>query len=117
MDESIREYMKIGLVHFMAYPDTINGEGPILETLKRIAVDDYFEVVEMTWVKDREVRNKAKNIIETSHMELSYAGMPRLLTTKQNINSLNEEKRLQALTNLEEGIDEAYELGALDFTF
>lgn len=117
MNESIRKYMKVGLVHFMAYPNTGNGEGPILETLKKIALDDYFEVVEMTWIKNQEVRNKAKTIIKTSHMELAYAGMPRLLITKQNINSLNEEERLQALTNLKEGIDEAYEMGALDFAF
>ncbi|TGE37288.1 sugar phosphate isomerase/epimerase [Desulfosporosinus fructosivorans] len=117
MDESIRKYMKVGLVHFMAYPNTINGEGPILETLKKVALDEYFEVVEVTWIKDKEVRNKAKKIIETSHMELTYAGMPRLLITKQNINSLNEQERLQALSNLKEGIDEAYELGALDFAF
>lgn len=44
MNESIRKYMKVGLVHFMAYPNTINGEGPIIETLKKIARDDYFEV-------------------------------------------------------------------------
>ncbi|WP_088226657.1 TIM barrel protein [Desulfosporosinus sp. FKB] len=117
MNESIRKYMKVGLVHFMAYPYTENGNGPILETLKKLALDDYFEVVEITWIKDLEIRKKAKKIIETSHMELTYAGMPRLLTTKQNINSLYEEERLLAVSNLKEGIDEAYEMGALDFAF
>ncbi|WP_407313617.1 sugar phosphate isomerase/epimerase family protein [Desulfosporosinus sp. SB140] len=117
MNEPMRKYMKVGLVHFMAYPSTEHGQGPILETLKKIASDDYFEVVEMTWIKDPEIRNKAKNIIKTSHLEFAYAGMPRLLTTKQNINSLNEQERLQALANLKEGIDEAYEMGALDFAF
>ncbi|AGA68193.1 sugar phosphate isomerase/epimerase [Desulfitobacterium dichloroeliminans LMG P-21439] len=117
MNESFRKYMKVGLVHFMAYPSTGNGEGPILETLRRVALDDYFEVVEMTWIKDPVIRKKAKQIIETSHMEFSYAGMPRLLTTKQNLNSLNEEERLLALANVKEGIDEAYEMGAKDFAF
>lgn len=117
MNESFRKYMKVGLVHFMAYPSTSKGEGPILETLRRIAMDEYFEVVEMTWIKDPAVRKKARQIIETSHMEFSYAGMPRLLPTKQNINSLNEEERLQALANVKEGIDEAYEMGAKDFAF
>lgn len=117
MNESFRKYMKVGLVHFMAYPSTSKGEGPILETLRRIAMDEYFEVVEMTWIKDPAVRKKARQIIETSHMEFSYAGMPRLLLTKQNINSLNEEERLQALANVKEGIDEAYEMGAKDFAF
>ncbi|MDQ7092616.1 TIM barrel protein [Desulfosporosinus sp. PR] len=117
MNEPMRSYMKVGLVHFMAYPSTEQGQGPILETLKRVASDDYFEVVEMTWIKDPEIRSKVRNIIKTSHLEFAYAGMPRLLTTKQNINSLNEEERLQALANLKEGIDEAYEMEALDFAF
>ncbi|MEM5817131.1 MAG: TIM barrel protein [Desulfitobacterium hafniense] len=117
MNESFRKYMKVGLVHFMAYPSTSKGEGPILETLRRIAMDEYFEVVEMTWIKDPAVRKKARQIIKTSHMEFSYAGMPRLLLTKQNINSLNGEERLQALANVKEGIDEAYEMGAKDFAF
>lgn len=58
MNESFRKYMKVGLVHFMAYPSTGNGEGPILETLRRVALDDYFEVVEMTWIKDPVIRKK-----------------------------------------------------------
>ncbi len=33
MNESIHKYMKVGLIHFMAYPNCIKGEGPIEETL------------------------------------------------------------------------------------
>ena len=43
MDSPIRSHMKVGLIHFMAYPSTIDGEGPILETLKKVLVDDYFD--------------------------------------------------------------------------
>jgi len=43
MTESIHKYAKIGLIHFMAYPSTIKGEGPIEETIRKIAIDDYFE--------------------------------------------------------------------------
>ncbi|MDR3563595.1 MAG: TIM barrel protein [Negativicutes bacterium] len=117
MNESMRKYMKVGLIHFMAYPNTIKGEGPIVETFKKIALDDYFELAEITWIKDQEVRNQVKKMIETSHMEVTYGGQPRLLTTKQNINDLNEEARLIALANLKEGIDEAYEMGAKGFAF
>lgn len=117
MNESIRKYMKVGLVHFMAYPETTKGEGPILETFKKIAIDDYFEVAEITWIKSQELREQVKKMAKISHLEISCAGMPRLLTTKQNINDLNEEGRLKALVNLKEGIDEAYEMGALGFAF
>ncbi|HZK70119.1 MAG TPA: TIM barrel protein, partial [Clostridia bacterium] len=116
MNESIHKYAKVGLIHFMAYP-VINGEGPIEETLKKIATDDYFDAVEIAWVKDKTVRDRVKKIIETSHLTVAYGGQPRLLTTGLNINDINEEGRLKALETLKEGIDEAIEMGAVGFGF
>ena len=117
MNESMRSYMKVGLIHFMAYPSVIKGEGPIEETFRKIALDDYFEIAEITWMKDPQVRAKVKKMIETSHLEVAYGGQPRLLTTGLNINDLNEEGRQKAIATLKEGIDEAYEMGALGFAF
>lgn len=117
MNESIKKYMKVGLIHFMSFPECIKGEGPILETLKKIAVDDYFDAVEMTMIKDPQVRKAAAEIIDLSGMTVAYGGQPRLLTTGYNINDLNEEGRQTALKSLKEGIDEAYELGAQGFAF
>jgi Sugar phosphate isomerases/epimerases len=117
MIESIHEYMKVGLIHFMAYPAVMKGEGPVEETLKKIAYDDYFDAVEVTWIKDKAVREKVKKIIDTSHLTAAYGGQPRLLTTGLNINDLNEEGRLKAVRTLKDGIDEAYEIGAAGFGF
>jgi hypothetical protein len=36
MNDSLYKYMKVGLVHFMAYPATIKGEGPILRLLRNL---------------------------------------------------------------------------------
>jgi len=44
--------MKGGLVHFMAYPEVMKGEGSILEKLQKIAEDDFFTAVEIFWIKD-----------------------------------------------------------------
>lgn len=117
MNESMRQYMKVGLIHFMAYPSVIKGEGPIEETFRKIALDDYFEVAEITWMKDPVIRQKVKQMIDTSHLTVAYGAQPRLLTTGLNINDLDETGRLAALTSLKEGIDEAYELGATGFAF
>jgi sugar phosphate isomerase/epimerase len=116
MNDSMRKYMKVGLIHFMAYP-VIKGEGSFEETFKKIAVDDYFEVAEISWIKDQEVKNKVKKMIATAHLEVAYGGQPRLLTTGLNINDINEEGRQKALATLKAGIDEAYEMGAVGFAF
>ncbi|MDB5248613.1 MAG: Xylose isomerase protein barrel [Segetibacter sp.] len=117
MQDSLFKYMKVGLVHFMAYPATIKGEGPILETIRKLALDDYFNAIEITTIKDPEERKAVKKMLDTSHMTVAYGAQPRLLTTGLNINDLNEEGRLKALQNLKEGIDEAYEIGATGFAF
>ncbi len=117
MKEPIRDYMKVGLIHFMAYPNTMGGEGPILETVTKIAADDYFDVIEVTWIKDSSVREEVRKVLETSHMTVAYGAQPRLLTTGLNINDLNEEGRKKAVATLKEGIDEAYELGAVGLGF
>ena len=109
--------MRVGLVHFMAYPATIKGEGPVVETIRKIAVDDYFSAIEITTVKDPEARSAVKKILESSHMTVAYGAQPRLLTTGMNINSLVEEERQKALNDLKQGIDEAYEIGASSFAF
>lgn len=117
MNKPLYKYMRVGLVHFMAYPATIKGEGPIFETIKKLALDEYFTAIEITTIKDKDERQKVKQMLETSHMSVAYGAQPRLLTTGLNINDLNEEGRQKALANLREGIDEAYEIGASGFAF
>jgi sugar phosphate isomerase/epimerase len=117
MNESMRKYFKPGLIHFMAFPSTMKGEGPIVETVRRIAMDDYFDAIEITWIKDPAVRETVAGILETSHLAVGYGAQPRLLTTGLNINDLNEENRAKAVATLKEGIDEACQVGAAGLAF
>lgn len=109
--------MKVGLVHFMAYPSTIKGEGPVVETIKKVILDDYFSAIEITTIKDPDAKEQVKAMLESSHMTVAYGAQPRLLTGGLNINSLDEVARVSALDNLKQGIDEAYEIGASSFAF
>ena len=34
---SIYRYMHLGIVHFKAFPQVVGGQGPIVETLRKIA--------------------------------------------------------------------------------
>jgi len=113
----MKNYLRAGLIHFMAYPEVMKGEGPILETLKAILKDDYFDAVEVTWMKDPAVREKARDLLRTSHISVAYGAQPRLLTTGLNINDLNPDGRQAAVRILKEGMEEAVYLGAEGFAF
>jgi len=117
MQESLHKYAKIGLIHYMANPTTMKGEGPVLEPIRKIALDEYFDAVEITWIKDPETRKAVKKALDTAHMAVAYGGQPRLLTQGLNINDLDAAGRAKALATLKEGIDEAYEMGAAGFAF
>ena len=117
MEKSMRRYMKVGTILHVSYKQLGSGEGPILECLKKIVTDPYFEVVEVAHMKDAEVRKAAADMIARGHMTSSYGGQGRMLGAGLNINDLNEEGRQKALASLKEGIDEAYEMGVEDFAF
>ena len=95
----------------------MKGEGPLVETVKKILVDDYFDSIEVTWMKDKAQRDEVIKMFQSSHMSIYYGSQPRCLTTGLNINDLDEAKRQEALASLKEGIDDAYEYGASGFAF
>jgi hypothetical protein len=94
------KFMKVGLIHFMACPQLIKGGGPILETLHKIAQDDSFTAVEVSWIKDAKVRQKAKKLLEVSHLTVAYVVQPRLMVKKLILNSLNETERQEAVNEV-----------------
>jgi len=117
MQDSMYKFMKVGLIHCMAYPQVMKGEGPILETLQKIAEDDFFTAVEVSWIKDTKIREKAKKLLEMSHLTVAYVGQPRLLIKNLNLNSFDEVKRQEAVDEIKAGVDEAYEIGAKGLAF
>ena len=112
MQESFYDYMKVGIIHFMAYPMTIKGEGPIVETITKIAEDDFFTAIEITWIKDPEVRQKAKDVLVASGLAVGYGAQPAVLTIPLDPNSLDEDERKEAVKVLKGQIDEASFMGA-----
>ena len=109
---SIYRYMHLGIVHFKAFPQVVGGQGPIVETLRKIAEDDFWTAVEVGWMKDVKVRHEASKLLEVSHLNVCYATQPRILGQKLNPNSFDTAERNKAIDNVKRGIDEAYQLGA-----
>ena len=117
MEQSMRRFMKVGIILHVSYPQLGGGEGPILECLERICGDDYFEAVEVARMKDPQVRKQAAEMIRMAHMVSAYGGQSRTLSAGLNINDLDETRRAMAVDTLKEGIDEAYEMGCAGFSF
>ena len=80
MEQSMRRFMKVGIILHVSYPQLGGGDGPILECLERICGDDYFEAVEVARMKDPQVRKQAAEMIRMAHMVSAYGGQSRTLS-------------------------------------
>ena len=117
MDKHWSNYCAMSIVHFMAFPETAGGEGPIVESVREIAEDDFFDAVEIAWVKDAAVRSAVKQILEIGQLKMGFCAHPAILSQKLNLNSLDEAQRQEAVRQMKDLIDQAGELGALSFVF
>ncbi len=114
MRESIHKYFQVGTIQWMSHPP---AKYDIVESVKQIACDPFFDAIEITKMPDQETRDAVKKILEQSHMKVCYGAQPRLLATKYNPNDLDEEGRIKAEKELLESIDEAEYLGAKGIAF
>lgn len=114
MKDSIHKYFQIGTIQWMSHPP---AEYELLDSIKTICCDDYFDALEVTQIKDAFVREKAKEMLEQAHMKVCYGAQPRLLGPGLNPNDINEEGREKAERTLLEAVDEAEYLGAKGIAF
>lgn len=112
MRESIHKYFQIGTISWMSFPGR-----DALETVQRIAADDFFDAIELTRFDSDAQREQAKRVLAQAHMKVCYGAQPRLLGPGLNPNDLDEKKRLAAQATLIEAVDEAEALGAQAIAF
>jgi sugar phosphate isomerase/epimerase len=109
----IRKYAKIGMVHFMAFPQVMKDESLVPETLAKILGDDYFEAVEVTRIKEKSVARTVARMIGASGTTVAFGAQPVLLGGRLNLNDLNDKARLKAVQAVKECFEQAAELKAL----
>lgn len=112
MKESIHKYFRMGTLQWMSFP----GRDP-MESLKMIAGDDFFDVIELKGYKEEGQNQEARKILEQSHLQICYGAQPELLKRKLNPNAVDECERKEAEKALLDAIDEAEFLGAGGIAF
>lgn len=112
MKDSIHKYFYVGTVQRMTHPPK---EIDVLDSIRTLGSDDFFDAVEISRFDDERSRSIAKNMLEQAHMKVCCSA--RILGTGLNPNDLNEEGRENAEKTLLEAVDEAQYLGAAGITF
>lgn len=107
----LESYMKLGIVHFMAFPFAASGEGEIAESVRKIAYDDAFEAIEITRVKDPAERRRVAKVLEQSRLAAGFGAQTVQLTEGLDINHADESERKKAVSRMKELVVEAAEMG------
>ena len=115
MDKSQDSYLKMGIVHFMAFPELASGRGPWEETVKHIAIDPFFSAIEITHIEDEAQRRRVRDICQLAQLDIGFGAHPTILSQGLDLNSLDESRRCQAVAKLKELLDEACFMGAQSF--
>src|SRR5690606_9316248 len=76
MNASIHDYTRLGIVHFMAYPQCASGDGDILTSIRTLAHDPYFNVLEITRINDAAARKEIRAIAAATTTDLAFGAQP-----------------------------------------
>jgi sugar phosphate isomerase/epimerase len=109
MNGKPQDFMSVGMIHFMAFPEAMKPGAPVVESLRKLCADDYFSVVEVTTVKDAELRKRAIEVTQTSGRAVLFGAQPVLLGGKLNLNALEPRERQKAVDAVRACIAEAVE--------
>jgi len=111
MDRPWESVLTMSVVHFMAYPECMGGDGPIEETVTELALDPFFGAAEVTAIHDPKVRSRVREISQQSRLQLGFGGQAILLVNKLSLNDLDADRRNAAVVAMQNGLDQAAELG------
>lgn len=112
MNESIHKYFQVGTIQWMSHP-----KRDVIQSVRDIAMDDFFDAIEIHHFTDDATRDMAKKILAQSHMKVCYGAQPTLLGGNLNPNDLDEDGREKAEAALIAAVDEAQYMGAKGIAF
>ena len=110
-----QDCMRVGIVHFMAFPEVMKGEGPVVETLEALCADDYFRVLEVTRIKDAKTRQRAIEVVAKSGRTAAFGAQPVILGGKLDLNNPDPRVRQAAVDAMRNALSEAIEWKAGGF--
>ncbi len=112
MKEPWQPYLQLGVVHPMAFPECLGGEGPQLETLREICHDPFFEAIDVVPMVNAEVRRQCGALLRDCQMTVTLACQPVLLRQNLDLNAADRAQRQQAVTTVLACLEQGPALGA-----
>jgi len=105
------DFFHLGVVVSAFYPAVKQRKGPVLEVVRKLAADPFFQAMEFAGAEDPGVRKELVSVGRASGKIRVFAGGSYCRLGQNNLHDLDEAKRQKALRNVEKIIDEAIDYG------
>ncbi len=112
MKDPWQPHLQLGVVHFMAFPECLAGDGPQFDTLAALCHDSFFDAVDVGPMNDAAVRRECAALLRDCGMTVTFACQPVQLRLGLDLNAADKARRKQAAETIVGLIDQARELGA-----
>jgi sugar phosphate isomerase/epimerase len=112
MKDPWQAYLQLGIVHFMAFPECLAGDGPQLDTLRLICHDPFFDAVDVGPMNDPAQRRACAALLRDCQMTVTFACQPLQLRLGLDLNAADRAQRRRATEAVLGCLDQAVELGA-----
>ena len=112
MTELIEQYLRLGLVHFMASPETMADESLLLPSIEKVAHDPAFRCIELKLIEDEKLLEPVRQLATSAMLGLGLAAQPAILAGHLNPGSGQAKERKAVLDLLKRHVDQALALGA-----
>jgi hypothetical protein len=107
-----RRYMDLGVVQYVSFPQVIAGTGPVLETVQRVLTDEFFSAIEITWIKDEQLKRQVADLLGYSGLRIVFAGGPPYAMQRIHLSALDPAERRESMDKARRLVDDAYLVGA-----
>jgi sugar phosphate isomerase/epimerase len=112
MNKHWNEITNIGIVFPKLFPHANTGTGPIVENLLKILTDPFFTAVEISYIKDDDVRKKVADYLQKSCIDIIFNGGSAFRELKIDLSSTDIDEKNKSIEKGKLLIDQSYELGA-----
>ncbi len=110
MKDKPQDYMRLGIVHAMIFPQARKNSRIYYSTLERLADDPYFTGVEVGFPPDGDYP-RAKKFLTHFQKSVTYTAHPITLNERYDLGNPDEKSRKEAVKRVCEEIDKAHLLG------
>jgi sugar phosphate isomerase/epimerase len=104
--------MDFGVVHPLIYFDCRAGGGPVLETLPAIVNDADFGAIEISPIKDPDVRRRARDLLASAQIQVVHLPIMPIIVEDLGIADANPDRRAAAMQRLKDLLDDAIDFDA-----